>query len=113
MKNIAVLGSTGSVGRATLSVIARHADLFRVVALCAHRSTEAVAAQVLEHGVPVAVIVDPDALEDVDDLPTAEWRTGAYASAPGPSGGADEIPEEDVPAHWPGALLGASASLVR
>ena len=79
MKNIAVLGSTGSVGRATLSVIARHADLFRVVALCAHRSTEAVAAQVLERGVPVAVIVAPDALEEVDDVPTAEWRTGAEA----------------------------------
>ncbi|MEE2669063.1 MAG: 1-deoxy-D-xylulose-5-phosphate reductoisomerase [Gemmatimonadota bacterium] len=79
MRRIAILGSTGSVGRATLSVIARHANLFRVVALCAHRSTETVAAQVREHSVPIAVIVDPDALEGADDLPTAKWRTGPDA----------------------------------
>ena len=79
MKKIAILGSTGSVGRATLCVIARHPDLFRVVALCAHSSTETLAAQVREHGVPVAVMVDPDALEKVDDLPTAEWRAGPEA----------------------------------
>ncbi len=76
---VAVLGSTGSVGRATLSVIARHADRFQLVALCAHSSVADVAAQVVEHGVPVAVIADPEALSGVDGLPGADWRSGRDA----------------------------------
>jgi 1-deoxy-D-xylulose-5-phosphate reductoisomerase len=35
MKRIAVLGSTGSIGTQTLDVVARHPDLFRVVAIAA------------------------------------------------------------------------------
>jgi len=38
VRGIAILGSTGSVGRATLDVIARHPDRFRVVALAARGS---------------------------------------------------------------------------
>jgi 1-deoxy-D-xylulose-5-phosphate reductoisomerase len=35
MKNIAILGSTGSIGRSTLDVIAQNKERFRVVALAA------------------------------------------------------------------------------
>ena len=59
LTRVAILGSTGSIGRATLSVIARHTDRFRVVAVCAHSSVADVSAQVVEYGVPVAVIADP------------------------------------------------------
>ena len=76
---VAILGSTGSIGRATLSVIARHTDRFQVVAVCARRSVADVAAQVVEHAVPVAVIADPEALNGVDDLPSAEWKSGHAA----------------------------------
>ena len=38
MKNIAVIGSTGSVGRQALQVILRHPQRFRAVALCANRN---------------------------------------------------------------------------
>ena len=76
---VAILGSTGSIGRATLSVIARHRDRFQVVAVCAQRSVADVAAQVVEHAVPVAVIADPEALNGVDDLPAAEWKSGHAA----------------------------------
>ena len=79
MTRVAILGSTGSIGRATLSVIARHTDRFQVVALCAHSSVADVAAQVVEHGVPVAVIADPEALSGRDGLPAAEWRSGHAA----------------------------------
>ncbi|MFP4181397.1 MAG: 1-deoxy-D-xylulose-5-phosphate reductoisomerase, partial [Thiohalospira sp.] len=34
-RNIAVFGSTGSVGTSTLDVVARHPDRFRVLALAA------------------------------------------------------------------------------
>ena len=36
MKNVVVLGSTGSIGTQTLDVIAQHPDLLRVVGLAAH-----------------------------------------------------------------------------
>ena len=79
LTRVAILGSTGSIGRATLSVIARHTDRFQVVALCARSSVPDVAVQVVEHGVPVAVIADPEALSGFDDLPAAEWRSGPGA----------------------------------
>ena len=79
MTRVAILGSTGSIGRATLSVIGRHADRFQVVAVCAHGSVDDVAAQVVEYGIPVAVIADPGALNGVDGLPAADWRSGHAA----------------------------------
>ena len=60
-------------------MIARHTDRFKVVALCARGSVSDVAAQVVEHNVPVAVIADPEALSGFDDLPAAEWRSGPAA----------------------------------
>ena len=79
MIRVVILGSTGSIGRATLSVVKRHPDRFRVVALCAHRSTARLAAQVAEHEVPIAVIADPEALTDTANLPSADWRAGPEA----------------------------------
>ena len=79
LTRVAILGSTGSIGRATLSVIARHSDRFRVVAVCAHNSVAEVAKQVVEYAVPVAVIADPEALSGVDGLPAAEWKSGQTA----------------------------------
>jgi 1-deoxy-D-xylulose-5-phosphate reductoisomerase len=50
MKGIAILGSTGSIGRNTLRVVESFgADEFRVVALGAGRNVEALAAQVARH----------------------------------------------------------------
>ncbi|MCL6481482.1 MAG: 1-deoxy-D-xylulose-5-phosphate reductoisomerase [Firmicutes bacterium] len=49
MKRIAILGSTGSVGRQCLEVIAGHCDRFRVVALGAGNRVDALAAQVAAH----------------------------------------------------------------
>jgi 1-deoxy-D-xylulose-5-phosphate reductoisomerase len=76
---VAILGSTGSIGRATLAVIARHPDHFQVVAVCAHTSVSDLAAQVVEHRVPVAVVADPEGLRGIADLPVAEWRSGPAA----------------------------------
>ena len=45
MKRIAILGSTGSIGRNCLDVIRRHPAHFRVVALTTNAQTEALAAQ--------------------------------------------------------------------
>jgi 1-deoxy-D-xylulose-5-phosphate reductoisomerase len=47
-KGVAVLGSTGSIGRSTLAVLARQRDHFRVVALTGGRNAAALEAQVAE-----------------------------------------------------------------
>ena len=79
MIGVAIVGSTGSIGRATLEVVKRHPDRFRIQALCAHRSGEMLAAQVAECGAPVAVLADPEALSGLTDLPPADWRGGREA----------------------------------
>lgn len=48
MTGVAVLGSTGSIGRATLDVLRRHPDRFRLVALTAGSNRAALEAQVAE-----------------------------------------------------------------
>ena len=41
MKKIAILGATGSVGRQALDIIEKFPDRFKVTALTAHRSSDA------------------------------------------------------------------------
>lgn len=45
-QGVALLGSTGSIGRSALRVLARHPDRFRVASLTAHSNAEELAAQV-------------------------------------------------------------------
>lgn len=47
-RGVAVLGSTGSIGRSTLAVLGRHREHFRLVALTAGRNLEEFDAQVAE-----------------------------------------------------------------
>jgi 1-deoxy-D-xylulose-5-phosphate reductoisomerase len=60
-RGIAILGSTGSIGKSTLAVIALHPDLFRVAMLGAHQSWETIVEQALEFRPEVVVLVDPAA----------------------------------------------------
>ncbi len=46
MRGIAILGSTGSIGRQAVDVIQRHPDLFSVTALTAHKNAELLFQQV-------------------------------------------------------------------
>ena len=59
MKGVAILGSTGSVGRSTLDVVARHPDRFRVVALAARGRWQALAEQCVRFRPQLAVLADP------------------------------------------------------
>lgn len=47
-----------------------------MVAVCVRSSVLDVAAQVVEHGIPVAVVAEPEALDGVEGLPAAEWKSG-------------------------------------
>lgn len=74
-RGIALLGATGSIGASTVSVVRRHPDRFRVVALTAHRRTEALdaLAQELE---PDLVCVTGAGSEDYEPRWAGEWRFG-------------------------------------
>jgi 1-deoxy-D-xylulose-5-phosphate reductoisomerase len=49
MKRLAILGSTGSIGRSALAVVDAHADRLRVVGLAAGESAEVLAGQVARY----------------------------------------------------------------
>ena len=69
-RGVAILGSTGSIGTATLRVIARHADMFRVVALTAFEN----ASLLREQG--EAVRPDYIGIVNPNGDSSAEWATG-------------------------------------
>jgi len=61
MRGVAILGSTGSIGRTALDVLRRHRDEFRVVALTAGSNADLLAQQVEEWRPPFHGLVDgPD-----------------------------------------------------
>jgi 1-deoxy-D-xylulose-5-phosphate reductoisomerase len=57
-RNLAILGSTGSVGISTLDVAARHRDRFRVFALAANRDVDKLFAQCVEFEPAIAILAD-------------------------------------------------------
>jgi 1-deoxy-D-xylulose-5-phosphate reductoisomerase len=58
---VAILGSTGSIGRSTLAVIAEHPDRFRVTCLGANRSWQAVVAQAQQFAPDQVILLDEEA----------------------------------------------------
>ena len=58
---VAVLGSTGSIGRSTLDVLQRHGDRYEVFALTAHSNIARLREQCLAHRPQFAVVVEPAA----------------------------------------------------
>jgi 1-deoxy-D-xylulose-5-phosphate reductoisomerase len=60
-RGIAILGSTGSVGRSTLAVIALHPERFKVSMLGAHSSWQAMVEQAQQFRPETVVLVDVEA----------------------------------------------------
>lgn len=61
MKNIAVLGSTGSIGTQTLDVVRSHPELFHISVLAANSHDELLERQIREFEPELAVLSDEDA----------------------------------------------------
>ncbi|MCX7427110.1 MAG: 1-deoxy-D-xylulose-5-phosphate reductoisomerase [Planctomycetia bacterium] len=79
---VAILGSTGSIGRNTLEVIAASRGRLEAVALSAHRNTKLLASQAREFRPRRIVVTDPDAAsaQDWSSLPReVELLTGPEA----------------------------------
>lgn len=63
MQAVTILGSTGSIGVSTLNVLAQHPDKYRVYALTANRSVDALFEQCQQFNPEIAVILDEDAAQ--------------------------------------------------
>jgi len=59
IKNVALLGATGSIGLSTLDVIARHPDKYRAAALSAHSKVDDLLKLCARFNPDVAVIAEP------------------------------------------------------
>jgi len=60
MKNLTILGATGTIGVNTLDVVARHPDKFRVIALTGQNQIDKLAAQCRQFQPRYAVVLDAD-----------------------------------------------------
>jgi 1-deoxy-D-xylulose-5-phosphate reductoisomerase len=58
---LAILGSTGSIGKSTLAVVALHPEKFHVTVLGAHSRWQSVVEQAKQFRPDVVVVVDPEA----------------------------------------------------
>ncbi|HEY9147859.1 MAG TPA: 1-deoxy-D-xylulose-5-phosphate reductoisomerase, partial [Gammaproteobacteria bacterium] len=63
MQNITVLGSTGSIGKSTLDVVARHPDRYRIIALTANQQDELLFGQCQQFRPYFAVLLDEASAE--------------------------------------------------
>ncbi len=95
-RGVAILGSTGSIGRSTLAVIGLHPERFRVTCLGANRNWQAVVDQALRFAPDVVVVMDPFAAAEARRALAAarspvRVETGAAALA-----AAVAAPETDI-----------------
>jgi 1-deoxy-D-xylulose-5-phosphate reductoisomerase len=63
VQNLTVLGSTGSIGKSTLDVVARHPDRYRIIALTANQQDESLFEQCRQFRPHFAVLLDEAAAE--------------------------------------------------
>ena len=66
-RKIAILGSTGSIGKQALDVVKQHSDLFEVELLTANNSSELLIRQAFEFKPNNVVICNPDKYDEVAD----------------------------------------------
>ena len=84
VKNLCILGSTGSIGTQTLDIVRAYPDRYSVYAICAHRSIDKLIAQAREFHPEVVCIADESLYEPLKaalaDMPVKVWA-GADAIA--------------------------------
>ena len=83
MKRIAILGSTGSIGRSALEVIEQFPDQFQVVALAAGKNVDLLTEQIQRFRPQVAAVLDQDLANDLVDRLPADIEVEVRAGSPG------------------------------
>ena len=82
-KSLTILGSTGSIGRNTLDVVARFPDRYQVHALAAHSNVELLARQVEAFRPAVAAVYDPEAAQRLRERKPRGGRTAILTGMEG------------------------------
>ena len=76
-RQLAILGSTGSIGTQALEVVSEHSDLFEVYALTANNQVDLLINQARKYMPEVVVIANerkyPELKEALEDLPSKVW----------------------------------------
>jgi len=67
VKQLCILGSTGSIGTQTLDVVRAYPDRYSVYALCAHRSVDKLVEQAIEFHPEVVCIADESMYEELKE----------------------------------------------
>jgi 1-deoxy-D-xylulose-5-phosphate reductoisomerase len=96
MQRLTILGSTGSIGVNTLDVVRRHPDLYRVVALCAHRQSDRLYEQCLEFRPQHAVVGDAALAAELAERLRAAGCATAVSHGPAALVRMAELPEVDA-----------------
>ena len=82
VKQLCILGSTGSIGTQTLDVVRAYPDRYGVYALCAHRSIDKLVEQALEFHPEVVCIADESLYEPLKEkLSALDCKVWAGADA--------------------------------
>ncbi|WP_319526238.1 1-deoxy-D-xylulose-5-phosphate reductoisomerase [uncultured Desulfosarcina sp.] len=104
MKNLSILGATGSIGSNALDIVRRFPDLFKVCALTARTNVDALARQIVQFRPRLAAVIDDDhagqlraLLPDDLDVEIVTGEAGYIAAA--------TCPETDLVL---GAMVGAA-----
>jgi 1-deoxy-D-xylulose-5-phosphate reductoisomerase len=104
IRRVSILGSTGSVGRNTVSLVEAEPDRYAVQALTAHRNVELLAEQARRLGAKLAVVADPSRYRALKD---ALSGSGVEAAA-GPGALVEAAMQ---PADWVMAAIVGAAGL--
>lgn len=96
MIRLAILGSTGSIGRSALSVVRAHADRLQVVALAAGENAASMAEQVEQFQPRMLAMASDEALQTVVGSLSTVSRSRLAVTASGPHGLCDLVEHADV-----------------
>jgi len=104
-QGVTILGSTGSIGQSTLDVISRHPERYRVHALAAHTSVDALFEQCKAHRPDIAAIgSEADAAKLRQLLSSSNVKTSVVSGA----SALDELASDDGSDVVVAAIVGAA-----
>ena len=91
-RHIAILGSTGSIGRQTLDVISHHPDLFEVELLTANNNADLLIQQALKFNPNAVVICNSEHYNKVNDaLKNTDTKVFAGVESAGELAGGENV----------------------
>ncbi len=80
---LVIMGSTGSVGKNTLSIVDKHPDRFQILGLAGGKNVNLLAKQALHYRPPFLAVLDEEQAENLRRLLPVDYRVKIFTSASG------------------------------